>query len=77
MNVPTAGAQAFLLDHPQGERDITHHANPVRIGRLTTAYTGGTNGLTCLPKHRGARDIKFLVTRLMTDQCCLPSAIIR
>jgi hypothetical protein len=28
---------------------------------LTTANTAGTNGLTCLPKHGGARDIKFLV----------------
>jgi hypothetical protein len=26
INVPTAGAQAFLMDYPQGERAITHHA---------------------------------------------------
>jgi hypothetical protein len=32
INVPTAGAQAFLMDHPQGERAITHHAGPMRIG---------------------------------------------
>jgi hypothetical protein len=32
INVPTAGAQAFLMDYPQGERAITHHAGPVRIG---------------------------------------------
>jgi hypothetical protein len=32
INVPTAGEQAFLMDYPQGERDITHHAGPVRIG---------------------------------------------
>jgi hypothetical protein len=32
INVPTAGAQAFLLDYPQGGRAITHHAGPVRIG---------------------------------------------
>jgi hypothetical protein len=32
INVPTAGAQAFLMDYPQGERAITHHASPVRIG---------------------------------------------
>jgi hypothetical protein len=31
-NVPTAGAQAFLMDYPQGERAITHHAGSVRIG---------------------------------------------
>jgi hypothetical protein len=30
INVPTAGAQAFLMDYPQGP--ITHHAGPVRIG---------------------------------------------
>jgi hypothetical protein len=32
INVPTAGAQAFLMDYPQGERAITHHAGPLRIG---------------------------------------------
>jgi hypothetical protein len=32
INVPTAGAQAFLMDYPQGKRAITHHAGPVRIG---------------------------------------------
>jgi hypothetical protein len=32
INVPTAGAQAFLMDYPQGERAMTHHAGPVRIG---------------------------------------------
>jgi hypothetical protein len=32
INVPTAGARAFLMDYPQGERAITHHAGPVRIG---------------------------------------------
>jgi hypothetical protein len=32
INVPTAGAQAFLIDHLQGERVITLHAGPVRIG---------------------------------------------
>jgi hypothetical protein len=26
INVPNAGAQAFLMDYPQGERAITHHA---------------------------------------------------
>jgi hypothetical protein len=29
---------------------------------LTTLNATGTNGLTCLPKHEGARDNKFLVT---------------
>jgi hypothetical protein len=32
INAPTAEAQAFLTDYPQGERAITHHAVPVRIG---------------------------------------------
>jgi hypothetical protein len=32
INVPTTGAQTFLMDYPQGERAITHHAGPVRIG---------------------------------------------
>ncbi|RVE47216.1 hypothetical protein evm_008184 [Chilo suppressalis] len=38
---------------------------------LTTADTAGTNGLTCLPKHGGARDNKFLVTHPMTEYCNL------
>jgi hypothetical protein len=33
---------------------------------LTTANAAGTNGLTCLPKHGGARDDKVLVTLAMT-----------
>jgi hypothetical protein len=32
INVPTAGAQAFLMDYPQGEWALTDHAGPVRIG---------------------------------------------
>ncbi|CAH0403655.1 unnamed protein product [Chilo suppressalis] len=36
---------------------------------LMTAYAAGTNGLTCLPKHGGTRDSKFLVTHPMTDHC--------
>jgi hypothetical protein len=45
--------------------DITghYHAGPVQIG-------GGTNALTCLPKHEEARENKFLVTLLMTNQLC-------
>jgi hypothetical protein len=31
--------------------------------------------VTCLPKHGGARDNKFLVSRPMTDQRCLAIAI--
>jgi hypothetical protein len=61
INVTPAGAQAFLMDYPQGERAITHHAT------LTTANAAGTNGLTCLPKLRGALDNKVLITHSMTD----------
>jgi hypothetical protein len=32
INVTTAGAQTFLMDYTQGERAVTHHAGPVRIG---------------------------------------------
>jgi hypothetical protein len=40
INVPTAGAQAFLMDYPQGERAKTHHAGPsVDWWVVTTADT--------------------------------------
>jgi hypothetical protein len=42
-----------------------------------TANAAGTNGLTCPIKQGGARDNKFLVTHLMTDQRYLTSAITR
>jgi hypothetical protein len=42
---------------------------------LTTANATGTNGLTCLPKHGGARDNNFLVAHPMAEQHCLNSAI--
>ncbi|RVE42848.1 hypothetical protein evm_012497, partial [Chilo suppressalis] len=67
INVPTAGAQAFPMD---GIGRLGH--DPPRGPSadwwvLTTANAAGTNGLTCLPKHGGARDSKFLVTHPMTD----------
>ncbi|RVE52917.1 hypothetical protein evm_002394 [Chilo suppressalis] len=74
INVPTAGAQDGIarLDH-----------DPSRGPRadwwvLTTAAAAGTNGLPCLPKHRGTRDRRFLVTHSMTDHCesCLTSTIV-
>jgi hypothetical protein len=73
-NVPTAGT--FLMDCLQ------RGYNPSRGPSadwwvLTTANTAGTNDLTCLPKHGGARDNEFLVTHLMTDHCYLASAIVR
>jgi hypothetical protein len=39
INVPTAGAQAFLMDYTYGERAITHHAghNPPRGPRIVSA----------------------------------------
>ncbi|RVE49894.1 hypothetical protein evm_005487, partial [Chilo suppressalis] len=77
INVPTAGAQAFPMD---GIGRLGH--DPPRGPSadwwvLTTADAAGTNGLTCLPKHGGARDGKFLVTHPMTDHCesCLTSTI--
>jgi hypothetical protein len=75
INLPIAGAQAFLMDY-------THKENEPQRGPsagwwvLTTAIVDGTNCLTCLPKHGGVRDNKFLVTYL-TDQICLTSAIAR
>jgi hypothetical protein len=63
------------MDYQQGGRAITHHPVPVRIGGCDCKYSG-TNGLTCLPKHGGARDNKFLVTHPMTD-LSLASAILR
>ncbi|RVE46097.1 hypothetical protein evm_009261 [Chilo suppressalis] len=35
---------------------------------LTTADAAGTNGLTCLPKHGGARDSKCLSPEFDTEQ---------
>ncbi|RVE51482.1 hypothetical protein evm_003883 [Chilo suppressalis] len=69
INVPTAGAQAFPMD---GIGRLGHDP-PRGPGAdwwvLTTANAAGTNGLTYLPKHGGARDSKFLVTHPMTDHC--------
>ncbi|RVE49721.1 hypothetical protein evm_005591 [Chilo suppressalis] len=77
INVPTAGAQAFPMD---GIGRLGH--DPPRGPSadwwvLTTADAAGANGLTCLPKHGGARDSKLLVTHPMTDHCesCLTSTI--
>ncbi|RVE42536.1 hypothetical protein evm_012816 [Chilo suppressalis] len=77
INVPTAGAQAFPMD---GIGRLGHDPprGPSADWRvLTIADTAGTNGLTCLPKHGGARDRRFLVTHPMTDHCenCLNSTI--
>ncbi|RVE53011.1 hypothetical protein evm_002309 [Chilo suppressalis] len=76
-NVPTAGAQAFPMD---GIGRLGHDppcGPSADWWVLTTADATGTNGLTCLPKHGGARDRTFLVTHPMTDHCesCLTSTI--
>ncbi|RVE51674.1 hypothetical protein evm_003646 [Chilo suppressalis] len=73
INFPTAEAQAFLMD---GIGRLGHDPprGPSADWRvLTTADAAGTNGLTCLPKHGGARDNTFLVTHPMTDQCESPT----
>jgi hypothetical protein len=59
-----------LLEH-RPSLWITHKENEPRPTNQPT------NGFTCLPKHEGARDNKFLITHPMTDQRCLTSAIIR
>ncbi|RVE40955.1 hypothetical protein evm_014395 [Chilo suppressalis] len=61
INVPTAGAQAFLMDGI----GILGHVPPrgpsaAHWWVLTTADAAGTNGLTCLPKHGGARDTNLI-----------------
>ncbi|RVE46685.1 hypothetical protein evm_008648 [Chilo suppressalis] len=77
INVPTAGAQALPMD---GIGRLGHDPprGPSADWRvLTTADAAGTNGLTCLPKHGGTRDRRYLVTHPMTDHCesCLNSTI--
>ncbi|RVE46920.1 hypothetical protein evm_008399 [Chilo suppressalis] len=69
LGIAFRGLPAFSM-HPIGR--LGH--DPPRGHRadwwvLTTANTVGTNGLTCHPKHGGARDSKFLVAYLMTDHC--------
>ncbi|RVE53193.1 hypothetical protein evm_002026 [Chilo suppressalis] len=73
INVPTAGAQAFPMD---GIGRLGHDP-PRGPSADWWADAAGTNGLTCLPKHGGTRDRRFLVTHPMTDHCesCLTSTI--
>jgi hypothetical protein len=63
INVPIAVAQACLMDYPPREHSADWWVP-------TSANAAGTNSLTCIPKHGGARDSKFLVTHPMTDQRC-------
>ncbi|RVE41753.1 hypothetical protein evm_013603 [Chilo suppressalis] len=63
INVPTAGAQAFPTDGI-GRLDHDPPRGPSADWRvLTTADAAGTNGLTCLPKHGGARDHRLIRAR--------------
>jgi hypothetical protein len=66
INVPIAGAQAFPMDYKRRTGHNPPHS-PERIGGKTTANATGTNGLTCLLKHGGARDNKFSVAHPMAD----------
>jgi hypothetical protein len=68
INVVTAGAQAFFMDFPRRTGHNSPRGPSADWWALTTANTAETNGLTCLPKHGGAQDNKFLVTHLMTDR---------
>jgi hypothetical protein len=64
IKVPTAGAQAFLMDYTRRTGHNTPHWPSAGWWVLTTENAAGTNGLTCLPKHGGAHDNKFLITHL-------------
>ncbi|RVE41015.1 hypothetical protein evm_014335 [Chilo suppressalis] len=69
INVPTAGTQAFPMDGIGRLRHDPPRGPSADWWVLSTADATGTNGLTCLPKHGGARDSKFLATHPMTDHC--------
>ncbi|RVE54887.1 hypothetical protein evm_000254 [Chilo suppressalis] len=77
INVPTARAQAFPIDGIGRLGHAPQRGPSANWWVLTTADAVGTNGLTCLPMHGGARDSKFLVTHPMTAHCesCLISTI--
>jgi hypothetical protein len=49
INVPNAGAQAFLMHYTSGERAITHHAGPLRVGMyvLQSKFIAGQNHFDC------------------------------
>ncbi|RVE48459.1 hypothetical protein evm_006895, partial [Chilo suppressalis] len=58
INVPTAGAQAFPMDGIGRFGHETPRGPRADWRVLTTADAARTNGLTCLPKHGGARDME-------------------
>jgi hypothetical protein len=65
INVPTARAQAFLMDYIRST-GLNPRGSSADLWMLTTAKAAETNSLTCVSKHVGARDSKFLVTHPMT-----------
>jgi hypothetical protein len=70
INAPTAGTQAFLFPNGIHIRRTVHnppHGPSAGWWVLTTANAAGTNDLTCLPRHGGAGDNKFLLTHPMTN----------
>jgi hypothetical protein len=54
-----------LLGHKA--KEMGHNPPSADWWVLMTAKAVGTNSLTCLPKHGGARDSKILVTYPMID----------
>ncbi|RVE45259.1 hypothetical protein evm_010081 [Chilo suppressalis] len=74
INVPTAGAQAFPMD---GIGRLGHDPprGPSADWRvLITADAAGANGLTCLPKHGGARDTNRTIGNDNGATCCINSS---
>jgi hypothetical protein len=67
-NVPTAGAQAFLMDETKTERAITHHAQCGLVG---------ASDCKCSRYKRLNVPSKFLITHMKNDQRCLTSVILR
>jgi hypothetical protein len=54
----------FLIVYTPGRLS---DVNPCKLESvLTTANAAETNSLTCLPRHGGTQDYKFLVTHPMT-----------
>jgi hypothetical protein len=73
INVPNAGAQAFVMNWPTKRTGHNPPWRPSADWVLTTANTAGTSGLTCFSKHWKSRDNTFLAYP-MIDQSCLTSA---
>jgi hypothetical protein len=61
INVPTTGAQAFLVDYSLGERAITHHAGPVRVGGLLLVVTCHLSSSYPYPTKWGRYNMFFIM----------------